>query len=170
MRLDPGRKIRTSDFFLAFEKELHVAVQLTARNEVLEGLDVHEELSLVIVRSSAPDGSVVDFRLKRVAVPLLQRLHRLNVVVSVHQHRICLGINDFLPEDHRMSHSLAYACFIGTGLDEQVRQGFCTKIHICLMLFPGTDGRNSQDAEKLLEEPFLIFIDVLFHIVFQCGS
>ncbi len=61
-------------------------LQLAGAYQELKSLDVHEQLTLVIVGSATPDGIVVDYRLKGVGLPFLQRFGRLHIVVSVHQN------------------------------------------------------------------------------------
>ena len=61
-------------------------LKLTGAYQELERLDVHEQLTLIIIGSAAPDGIVMNYRLKGVGLPFLQRFGRLHIVVSVHQN------------------------------------------------------------------------------------
>ena len=72
-----------SDFLFTFEDEFHVVFQEAVPDEILEGLDMHECLSLVVIGASSPDCAVVDFRLERVGIPFLERFSRLYVVVAI---------------------------------------------------------------------------------------
>ena len=161
--LDPGRQRGAADLLLALEEELDVVGELAAAHEVFEGLDVHEQLALVVVGSAAPDGFVVHLRVEGIVIPLVQRLHRLDVVVAIDQHGAGLGIDDLLAEDDRMAGGLADAGFVGARFQQQVGEGLGAEIHVGLVLGPGADGGDAQEGEEFFEEALPVLFDVFSH-------
>ena len=88
--LDEVIEVRRTDFFLAFEDDLHVDWQLAGLLQVgLDGLEMHEHLTLVVGRSARVNLAVADGGLKGRRLPQLDRIDRLHVVVAVEKHRRC---------------------------------------------------------------------------------
>ena len=137
--------------------------ELAAAHQVLKGLDVHEQLALVVVGPAAPDGPVVDLRVEGIVVPFVQRLHWLDVVVAVDQHGTGLRVDDLLAEDDRMAGGLADAGFVGARFEQQVGEGLGAEIHICLVFGLGADGWDAQERKQLFEEALPVLLDVFFH-------
>ena len=160
---------RAAYFFLALEDELHVVLQLTAGKHIFKGFQVHEELPLVVVGSPAPDcfgaggGIFGDDRLEGVGAPFLKGFRRLYVVVPVHQHGPCLRVHGFAAEYHRIAVGREDLGLIGAGLHKKGGKPFRAAAHVVLMLCLCADGRYPQQAEKLFEEAFFVFLYVLFH-------
>ena len=145
--------------------------ELAAAQQVLEGLDVHEELALVVVGPAAPDGPVDHLRVKGIVRPLVQRLDGLDVVVAIDQHGLRLRVDDLLAEDDRVAGGVAHARLVGAGFQQQVRQGFGAQVHILFVLGLGADGGDAQQGEELLEEAVAVLLNVCFHVFnFSGGS
>ena len=128
---------------------------------------MHEKLSLIIIGPPSPYSAILDDRLERIRIPLIERFRRLNVIVTIYQYGICLRVNDFLPIHHRISHGFTYPGFIGTGLHEKIGQRFRTEIHVSLVLLLRTYGRDAENSEQFFEESLLVLFDIFFHTVYQ---
>ena len=86
VRLDEVVEIRGADFFLPLEDDAHVDGQPAVLLEVrFDGLEVHEDLALVVGGPARVDLAVAHGRLERRGVPELQRIDRLHVVVAVEE-------------------------------------------------------------------------------------
>ena len=112
----PRRKAQRAYLLLPFEDEFHIMVKQPAAHLLLEGLQMHEELTLVVVGAAAPYGPVVNDRLEGIAVPFVQRLGRLDVVMPIDQNRFSLRINDFLSEDDRVARAWTDLRFVSSRL------------------------------------------------------
>ena len=55
-----------ADLLLSFYDELYVVAEFAFPDKILQGLDMHEGLPLVIVGAAPPDGPVVDHRFERI--------------------------------------------------------------------------------------------------------
>ena len=88
MGLDEVVEVGGADLLFALEDDLHVDRELAGLLQVrLDGLEVHEHLSLVVGRSARVDLAVADRRLKGRRLPQLDRVDRLHVVVAVEEDR-----------------------------------------------------------------------------------
>ena len=54
---------------------------------------------------------------------------------------------------------------IGPGLFQELREAGSALVHIGLVFRFGADGGNSEKGEQFLEEPFLVVINIGFHLV-----
>ena len=168
MILCPCCKRRASDLLLSLEDELHIMLQATFAHHELESLDMHEELSLIIICSTGIDCTVSDFRLKRIRVPELDRIYRLHVIMAVHQNCRKRRIDHLLSEHYRMAGCRKYRCLVCASLHKKLDKTLRATLHIWLVLLKRAHGRNSQKREQFLEEPFLIGFNVGFHMWLFC--
>ena len=110
------------------------------------GFDKGHQLAFVIGGSAAADdlalGRVFQCRVERVAVPQVERIDRLDVVVAVKQ-KMRRAVAD-VADNHRVA-----GCFVGLGGNTQCGQvvdqpvgGFLAIVGI------GWIGRNRRDAQK----------------------
>lgn len=136
--LDPVAEARGTDLLLALEQELDVVAEFLLLYEIFECLDVHETLALVVVRSAAPDGAVLDDGLVRVCLPQVERLCGLHVVVAVNQHGGKFRIDFLLGIDHRVARGLADFNLVGTGGLYEACELLGAAAHILLVLRIGT--------------------------------
>ena len=158
---DPGRKILAADFLLTFEYEFHIVLEQSVPYKVLESLHMHKSLALVIIGTASPDGSVVDFRLERIRIPFFERFCRLHIIMTVNQCRLICRVNDLLPEDYRIPLCREHTGLICTGLPEKLSITLRTLPHVLFVLRLRADRRYSHKREQFLEEPVLVFLNVL---------
>ena len=163
VRLDPFRERRRTHFFLTFEDELDVVPELPSTNQIFESLDVHERLALVVIRTPRIDGPVADLRLEGRGDPQVERIDRHHVVVAVDQDGRQLRIDQLFAVDHRVSGRLHDLGLVGPGSQQQLGQTLGTTIHVGLVCFFGTDGRNAEQREQFVQEALAIVFNVLFH-------
>ena len=97
-------EVRAADFLLALEHHLDVDRQRARlRQRRLDGLEVHEDLALVVGRPARVDRALADGGLEGRRLPQVQRIDRLHVVVPVEQHRRRAGRAEPLAVHDRMS-------------------------------------------------------------------
>ena len=91
----------TADFLLAFDDELQVD-RRTALDPLpsLHGEELHDQIPFRVPAPAAPELAVRHRRIERIALPFVQRIDRLDVVVLVHQERGLPLVDDHLAEDH----------------------------------------------------------------------
>ena len=88
MGLDEVVEIGGADFLLALEDDADVDRQAAVLLQVrFDGLEVHEDLALVVGGAARVDLAVADRRLERRRLPQLDRIDRLHVVVAVEEDR-----------------------------------------------------------------------------------
>ena len=179
MLFRPGGQRGASHLFFPLEDELHVVAQETFRQHVLEGLQVHEQLSLVVVGATGVDGGLPgdgvlgEHGLERIRPPLVQRLRRLHVIVSIHEDRLLRPGDDLGAEDDRIALRLVDAGLVGAGGEEKFRQPAGAAVHVGLVFGLRADGRDAQEGEELLEEAFAVLVDIGFHLVgvlYKCNK
>ena len=86
--LEEARQVRGADFLLALDDEHHVRRERAVlRQQRLHRLDVQVHLTLVVHGAAGEQVAVAHLRLERRALPLLQRLRGLHVVVAVDEQR-----------------------------------------------------------------------------------
>ena len=92
-------EVNRANLFFPLNHELDVARHLVGRDHGLKGLHMHEELTLVVARATRKNRAVgvefglLDHRLKRRAIPQINGIGWLHVVVTVHQHSRQRGVN-----------------------------------------------------------------------------
>ena len=161
--LHPCSQARGTDFLFALDHKLDVVAEFLLADQVFEHLDVHEVLALVVVRTAAPDGAVLDDRFVRLCVPELERFFRLDVIVAVDHDGGGLRIEFLLRKDHRVAGRLADLRRVDAGCLEQFYNLLRAAVHILLVDGIGADGRDAELLEELVEETFFVLLDVLFH-------
>ena len=142
--------------------------KFAATKEIFKSLDVHKELTFVIVGSTGIDGLLTgrvlfDHRFERIRVPLFKRLRRLHVIVAINHHSLPLRVDDLLAEHHRITLARIDSGLVGPSLQKQLLQPLGATFHILLVVLLRADGRNPQEREQLLEEPFPVFLNIFLH-------
>ena len=161
MLLYPCSEMLASDLLLSFDDEFHIVLQQAVPQEVFEGLHVHECLALVVIGAASPDGSVMDYRLERVTVPFLERLRRLHVIMTIDKHSLEGRVHCLAGEDHRVALCRIDSGLVSSGFLQQFRHPLGTENHVALVLRLCAHGRNPEESEQFLIEPFAVLIDVL---------
>ena len=139
--------------------------ELSCPDQILERLYMHEELPLVIVGTAAPDGIVMDYRLKRVGSPFIQRFGRLYIIMAIHQHRLERRVHSLASEHDRISACRHHIGHISPGFKQQFPEPFSATHHIGLVLLFGTYRWDSQYGEQFFEEPLPVLFNILFHFL-----
>ena len=135
----PCRNARRADLFLSLDHELDVARQLAGRNHRLQRLDMHERLPLVVVGPAPPNTSVAQNRLERVGLPLVERIDRHHVVVTVHEHGRRSRIDDLLAVNDRIAVGRHHLGSVGAGGKKRVAQMLGATDHIAPVRAVGAD-------------------------------
>src|SRR6266704_3757684 len=100
VRTDKGAEVGTADLLLALDHELQVDRRPTF--DAFPGLDreeLHDQVALRIRAAAAPELAVLDRRVERVALPFVQRVDGLDVVVLVHHEGGLPLVDNHLSED-----------------------------------------------------------------------
>src|SRR5690606_37632568 len=96
-------KVCGTDFFFALDQELDVERERALRlDQGLQRLKVHKHLPLVVACAPSPNVSITDGRLKGRRRPQVDRINRLDVVVTVNQRCGPTGLIDALGVYDRM--------------------------------------------------------------------
>ena len=143
----------TADFFLALDHQLHVDRHAQARLQAgFEGLYVHVNLTLVVIRSPSEYAPVPHRRLERRRLPELHRVHRLYVIVAVHEQGRQIGIHDVFGNDDRLPFGLDDLDRGHPRTPNVVSYPVSASLDILRMPRLGADAGNRQElAEFLLE-------------------
>ena len=157
-----------ADLLLALEHELHVARQRIGGTHGLECLHVHERLPLVVVGAAAPDTSILYDGLEGVCLPLLARVDGHDVIVPVDEHRLGLGADDLLGEDHGVAIRRHNLGMVGSSLDQSCGKPLGAALHVGLMLRLGAYRRYAQKFEELFDELVAVTVDILFYLFHRC--
>ena len=153
MFLRPGCEGGASHLFFSLEDELHVMLQQALLEQVLEGLQVHEQLAFIVVSTAGVDGLFAggrvlgEDRLEGTGAPLVQRLRRLDVVVSVDEHRLLGAGHGLGAEDDGVAGGLIDGGLVGPGGGKQFRQPAGAAVHVGLVFGFCADGGDAQEGE-----------------------
>ena len=140
-------------------------LQTTLTYHEFKSLDMHEQLTFVIICTSGIDSTIPDFRLERIRMPQIDRIYRLDIIMTIDKHGRQRRIHHLLAEDHRMTGSRIYGSLISTRLHKKFHKSFGTTLHIRLMLLKRAHRRNSEQREEFLKETLLVCFNILFHNV-----
>ena len=147
-----------ADLLLALDDEFEVDRLVSGLDHRLEGLDVHEHLALVVTRTPGKDGALgmqfrlADDRLERRGSPEIERIRRLDVVVSIDEDRRQGRVHNPLPVHDRIAGGLHDLHTVGPRLAQVICHGFRAADHVFLVGWVGTDGRNAEQVEQLIEK------------------
>src|SRR5256885_12099262 len=100
VRTDEGAEVGTADLLLALDHELQV--DRRPAFDAIPGLDredLHDQVALRIRATAAPELALFDRRVERIALPFVQRVDGLDVVMLVHEQRRLALVDDHLAED-----------------------------------------------------------------------
>ena len=162
MLLDEGTQTGRTHFFLTLENEFDVVFEQPLLGYIFKSLGLNERLAFVVVGSAGPDMPVAHLRFKRFALPKFERFGRHHVVMPVDEHRLGVGVYHLFAVDHGVSSRWHHLGAVGTGHQQQFFPPFGTAQHVGFVCLLGTDTGDANQAEELLQHPFLVFLDILF--------
>ncbi len=140
-------EIAAADFFLAFDDEVQINREIAVfLNRLLNAEDVREDLTFVVGGTTRKDVAIFQHRLERRRIPKLQRIGRLNIIVSVNHHRLAAGLMFVFRPDHRMArrrHQLRFQADRGQFFHQPMR-AFSDLFSVGLV------GRNTREPEELI--------------------
>ena len=142
-----------ADFLLALNQELHIERKCAMHGlQGFDGLDVHVHLTLVIAGATGIDVAVADGWLKGRRVPKLQRVRRLNVVVPVAENSRFPGRMEPIGVDQRVTLGRNHLDVFQASGAQTAGDEFSRAVDIRFVIGQGTDARNAQQVEKLVEQ------------------
>ena len=163
-------QVDRAHLLFSFNHELDVARDLVGGHHGFKRFDVHEELAFVVAGATSEDGALgmqlrlLDHRLESRAVPQVDGVGRLHVVMSIHQHRRLGAVHQLLAVHHRVALGGHYFHVVCTCFSEVV----CHDVRALQgVLRIGRIGRNAWDAQQLqqlLQHPFAMRVHVIFHV------
>jgi len=149
--------VRAADLFLAFKQQDHIAGQAAVDlEERFDRQDLREMLPLVVGDAARKDAAVADRRLERRAVPQVERVRRLYIIVAVEQHsRRTLRLEP-AAHHHRMALGRYQPC-LETELVEHADQQISDLLDSDVM---GADAWMPDIVDQPLQEAVAVGIDV----------
>ena len=159
-------EVLAADFLLALDEDLDVDRQRPGLLQPgLDGLEVHEDLALVVGRAARVDLAVAHRRLKRRRLPQVHRVDRLHVVVPVEQHRRRAGGAEPVGVDDRVARRLDQPTFCIPMRSQLVGGPLGAPAHVGLMLRQRADAGNGEVALQLLDVAVAMKVDEVDDVV-----
>jgi hypothetical protein len=153
-----------ADFLFAFDEELDIERQLPLLFQVrLDGLDVHEHLALVVGRSARVDLAVANGRLERRRRPLVERIHRLHVIVAVEQDRRCTGRAQPVAVDDGVAGRVDQADVLHADALQFLRRPLGTAAHVAGVLRQRADAGDREVLLQLVDVAIAVHVDEINH-------
>ena len=168
MPAQEGTERGRTDFFLAFEDELHVVAEQAVAHEILEGFHLHEALSLVVVGTAGEDVPVAHFGLGGVGMPEVERCHGHHVVVAVDEHGGSGRVYDTFGVDERIALGGHHFGAVHAGLEEEFAPAFGAAEAVGVVGGFGTDAGDAQQAEEFVQEARFVLLEVVLHGHSEC--
>ena len=145
--LDEVVEIGGTDLFLTLEDDADVHRQAAVLLQMrLDGLEVHEDLALVVGGAARVDLAVADRGLERRRLPQVERIDRLDVVVAVEQDRRRALRRQPVAVDDRVARRLDQPDVLHADPAQFVGRPFGAAAHVGLMLRQRADARESRDT------------------------
>ena len=144
-----------ADLLVSLEEEAKVDRDATGCSHPrLEGLEMHEELPLVVSGAPRVHAIVLVSRLERRSNPFVEGVDRLDVVVAVDEHgrRVVAGMHPLGSHDRVMGRLMQLSTF-GADAGELVHDPLCRApdlVRACRI------GRDALDAEELVQHAQVI--------------
>ncbi len=168
-------EVDAADFLFAFEDELDVhrqpAVLLQMR---FDGLQVHEDLALVVGRAARVYLAVAHCRLKRRRFPQIERVHRLHVVVAVKENRRRAGRTEPVAVHDRIAWRVDEPDILKADAPHLIRAPFGAALHVGRVLGQRADARNGEKRLQLGEITIAVDVDEVDDVVhvepFSCAT
>ena len=162
MAADEFRQVGAADLFFSFDDELDVGGEGIGLHHGLQGLDVHVKLPFVIGGTPREDLAVLYDRIEGAAVPELQRIRRLYIIMPVDEDGGFGWVGDLFGVDDGMPFGGVDLGLAGAGVEEPLSYGFRTFFQVFLMLAAGADRWDAEEFQQFAEKTVFIFILVVF--------
>ena len=138
-------EMKAPDFFLAFEKHFDVQRKPAGLLHVgFDGLEVHEDLPLVVGRTASVKLTLSNGRLERRGLPQLDRIDRLHVVVAVKENRRSARRVQPLAVDDGVARCLDDAHVLEADSTHVIRAPLGRPAHVSLMLRKRADAWDRE--------------------------
>jgi hypothetical protein len=171
VRLDEVIEVGGPDFFLAFENDLHVDGESAVLFQVcLDGLEVHEHLTLVVGSAARVDLAVADRCLERRRFPQIHRVDRLDVVVAVKKDRRCAGRAEPIAVDNREPRRLDQLHVLQADSPHFVGRPLGAALDVSSMLRQRADAGNGKIRLQLLDVAIPMCVDEIDDVVHGASS
>ena len=131
----------------------------------LDGLEVHEDLALVVGRAARVDLAVADGGLKRRRLPELDGIDRLDVVVAVEEDRRRAFGAEPVAIDDGVAGRFEEPDIGQADAAHLVGRPFGAAAHIAGMLRQRADARNREVSLQLLDVAVTIGVDEVDDVV-----
>jgi hypothetical protein len=149
VRRDERLEVPRADLFLALEEELDVDGARARGLQVrLEGVDVDDELPLVVARAPRVETAVADRRLEGRGRPQLERVRGLHVVVPVDEDRRLPRSTEPLAVDDRVARGRVD---LGLGAPRALQARLDPLRGALDVLGAGRVGRDRRDPKDVLQ-------------------
>src|ERR1700754_697431 len=168
---DEFGQVRAADLFLPFDDEFYIGWKGIGLHHGLKRLYVHIKLPLVVGAATGVDLPVFDDRIERPAMPELEGIGWLYVVMAIDQYSWTAGVGDLLAIDYRVTFRRIDLGFVDTGVEQALFHCVGAFLHVRLVLAAGADGGDTEKLEKFTEETIFIFLLVVlpnFHVGSFC--
>ncbi len=153
-------EVGAADLLLALEHDLDVDRQAARLLQVrFDGLEVHEDLALVVRGAARVDLAVADGGLEGRRFPQLERIDGLNVVVSVEEHRRRAGRAEPLAVDDGIAGRLFEPRRRQTDATELVARPLGAAANVGSVLRQGADAGDGQVFLQLVEIAVAVRVD-----------
>jgi hypothetical protein len=123
---------------------------------------MHIELSLVIGGTAGKDLSVLNGRVEGTAMPELEGVGRLDIIMPVDKHRGFAGIGYFFAVDDGMAIGRVDFRLVDAGIEQPLFYRIGAFQHIGFVFAAGADGRDTEEFEEFAEETVFVFILIVF--------
>ncbi len=166
MRSDERFETRTPGLLLPFEQAFDIHWRCARRHVIgLGNLHMDIKLSLVI-RSTAREQILPTYRwLKGLRLPLIQRIHRLHIIMPIDQNRERRRARGQpLGVDHGMALGRHHLGTRKPGSSQAITEPGCRSLHVRLMLSLGTYAGDTQKLHELFQEPLTMLLYVVKRI------
>ena len=166
VRDDEVVEVRAADLFLALENDPDVHRQPAVLLQVrLDGLEVHEDLALVVGRAARVDLAVADGRLERRRLPQVERIDRLHVVVAVEQDRRRALRAEPVAVHDRIARRLDEPDVLHADAAHLVRAPLGATLDVGRVLGQRADARDGEQGLQFLEVFVAVDVDEVDDVV-----
>ncbi len=131
-----------------------------AASNRLESLDLRHHLAFVVDRAAGVDVAVALGGLEGRREPLVERVGRLHIVVTIDKHGRLAGGVQPVGIDQRMTLGFDEARVLHSDALELGQERFGGLAAICLVLRQGGDGWNAQQGLEFIEKTGVVLAGI----------